>query len=204
MSCTKYTFAFAVIAPLLAIAGCASAPGHDSLDSTSPIDSSTVALAEKELALFQQGITSLNNVQLERAESDFKELSRSRPGLAGPWINLALIDVKKKNFDDAERNVAKALERNPRMPQAFNILGFVEVSRGNMNKAVEHYRKAISLKTDYAIAYYNMALLHDIYLHDIATAVQHYKRYLELTNHQDKKTSEWVTELERGLAKGPQ
>lgn len=189
---------------LFVLTGCVSAPRYEPTDAASPVDSSTSAAADKELALFQQGITSLNNAQLDRAESDFRELTRSRPGLAGPWINLALIDVKKKNFADAEKNIAKALERNPRMPQAYNMLGFIEVAKGNMVKAAENYQKAIALKSDYALAHYNIALLHDIYLHDIAAAVQHYKRYLELTNHQDKKTTDWVTELERGLARGPQ
>lgn len=201
MSCIKYS------PLLLLLTACAGTPVQEQngqTDNSALVNATAAAVAEKEIALFQQAITSLNNIDLEKAEADFKELTKSRPGLAGPWINLALIDVKKKNVDGAERNLAKALERNPQMAQAHNMLGFIAVSKGNMTNAVEHYRKAIALKNDYVLAHYNMALLHDIYLHDNVTAVQHYKRYLELTNNQDKKTAEWVAELERSLARGAQ
>lgn len=199
MSCTKGIFVLFV-----ALAGCAVSPDRGTSDSAQLTDHAAAEVADKEIALFQQAITSLNNAELDNAEADFKELTRSRPGLAGPWINLALIDIKKNNIGGAEKNVAQALDRNPKMPQVYNLLGVLEVSKGNMVKAVEHYRQAISLKADYAVAHYNIALLHDTYLHDNATAVQHYKRYLELTNHADKKTAEWVAELERSLSRGAQ
>lgn len=182
------------------VAGCAGAPATQTRGETRD-DVTTAAVADQEIELFRRAITSLNNAELDRARTDFQQLARSRPALAGPWINLALIDIKKNDFAAAETHLAKALERNPGMPQAYNMLGFIEVARGNMSKAMEHYQKAVALKQDYALAYYNMGLLHDIYLHDTAKAVQHYKRYLELTNHQDKKTADWVAELERGLAR---
>ena len=80
--------------------------------------------------------------------------------------------------------------------------GFLELTRGNFAKAAGDYRQAIALKEDYALAHYNYALVNDIYFQDMKMAVRHYKRYLELTQNQDKKTADWVLELERNLAKG--
>lgn len=199
MSCTRI-----ILLLLVALTGCAGTSTHHPPQAPALANGATAETADKEITLFQQAITSLNNAELEKAESDFKALTKSRPGLAGPWLNLALIDIKKKDMASAEKNLAVALERNPSMPQAYNMLGFIETSKGSMTKAVAHYQKAISLKSDYAIAHYNLALMHDIYLHDNATAVTHYKRYLELTNNQDKRTADWVAELERGLARGSQ
>ena len=199
MSCTRAHFLL-----LISLVGCAGTPIHQEHQVPVLANGATAETADKEIALFQQAITLLNNAELEKAESDFTALAKIRPGLAGPWLNLALIDLKKKDMASAEKNVAIALERNPSMPQAYNILGFIALSKGSMSKAVAHYQKAVSLKTDYAIAHYNLALVHDIYLHDNATAVTHYKRYLELTNNKDKKTGDWVAELERGLSRGPQ
>jgi len=192
-----------VMVLLVVLAGCAQAPSREPAPpAKADADSAAAAAAEKDIALFQQAISSLSRADLEHAEVDFREIAARRPEFAGPWVNLALIDIKRKDLSGAEKNLARALEKNPQMPQAYNLLGFIEVSKGNMNKAAEDYQKAISFKEDYAIAHYNFALVCDLYLNDIKTAVHHYKRYLELTNQQDKKTSDWVAELERRQAEG--
>lgn len=189
---------------LLVLTGCTAVSTHEPI-STKPAGTDSLgSSADKETDLYRQAITALNNSQLEQAESGLKMITKTRPEFAGPWVNLALIDLKKNNLDSAMKNIAKALERNPKMPQAFNLLGFVEMSRGNINKAADDYRQAIALKEDYAIAHYNYALLNDIYLQDIKVAVEHYKRYLELTDYQDKKTADWAIELEKNLTRTSQ
>lgn len=199
MYCTKcLPFVFLVLTGCTGIAS--HAPTSGIITGGEPLSAS----ADKETNLYRQAITALNNSQLEQAETDLKTIIKDRPEFAGPWINLALIDIKKKNLEGAEKNLAKALERNPKMPQIFNALGYIEISKGNINKAVDHYRQAIALKKDYAMAHYNLALLQDIYLQDAKVAVEHYKRYLQLTQNQDKKTADWVLELERNLERGPQ
>ena len=184
-----------------ALGGCAGVQRGVTPAGNAAIDAGAAAVADQEIALFQRALASLNDAELDRAAAGFKELTQSRPGLAGPWVNLALIDIKKNDLAAAENHIAQALAHNPRMPQAYNLLGFIEVEKGDMAAALTHYRKAIALKNDYALAYFNMALLHDIYLHDIPVAIEHYKRYLELSGHQDKKTVEWLAELERTMAR---
>ena len=198
MSYTKLlTLAF------LILAGCTTQSPQNSSAPTQPgIAGGLGASAVDETELYRRAITALNNSQLDSAETELKKLTKTRSEFAGPWINLALIDIKKNDLEGAQKNLNKALERNSKMAQVYNVRGFLELSRGNIAKAVDDYRQAIALKEDYALAHYNYALIHDIYFQDIKTAVRHYKRYLELTQNQDKKTAEWVTELERNLAKG--
>jgi tetratricopeptide (TPR) repeat protein len=187
---------------LLVLTGCTAIPGQDATSGKTVELDPLSASADEETDVYRKAITALNNAQLEQAESGFNNIIKNRPEFAGPWINLALIDIRKNNFADAEKHLAKALERNPKMPQVFNALGFVEMQRGDFTKALEHYRKAIDLKEDYALAHYNYALLQDVYLQDAKAAVQHYKRYLVLTDNQDKKTADWVLELERNPTQG--
>lgn len=189
---------------LLILTGCTTLATHEPMSAPRSGTDSVGASADKETDLYRQAITALSNSQLEQAESDLKTITRTRPEFAGPWANLALIDIKKNNLESAAKNLAKALEQNPKMPQAFNLLGYIETSKGNINKAADDYRQAIALKQDYAIAHYNLALLNDIYLQDIKVAIEHYKRYLELTDYQDKKTADWVQELERNLKRDSQ
>jgi len=188
---------------VIVLGGCATQPSQDAVTPTGTDSTGSLGIsAADETELYRRAITALNNSQLDIAETELKKIAKSRSDLAGPWLNLALIDIKKKDLENAYKNLNKALERNPKMAQAFNMRGFLELTRGNITKAVADYRQAITLKEDYALAHYNYALVHDIYFQDIKIAVQHYKRYLELTKNQDKKTADWVVELERNLAKG--
>ena len=187
---------------LLVLAGCVPPSTPKSTPDSAAGDAAFSTSADTDTELYRQAITALNDSQLEQAESGLKKITKTHPEFAGPWINLALIDIKKNDIAGAEKNLAKALERNPKMPQVYNVLGFVEMSKGNVKKAADNYRQAIALKGDYALAHYNLALLQDTYFQDAKVAVQHYKRYLELTNDQDKKTADWVLELERTISKG--
>lgn len=197
----SYTKLLALV--FLLLTGCVTSSPQDTAAPVKPGTTGGIgASAIDETELYRRAITALNNSQLDSAETELKKLTKTRSEFAGPWINLALIDIKKNNLEGAHKNLSMALERNPKMAQVYNVRGFLELSRGNIAKAGEDYRQAIALKEDYALAHYNYALIHDIYFQDMKIAVRHYKRYLELTQNQDKKTADWVLELERNLAKG--
>ena len=69
-------------------------------------------------------------------------------------------------------------------------------------EAKNDYLKAIQLKPDYINAQYNLALLYDIYLQDIKSAIQHYEIYLSLIDKPDEPTLEWVNHLKGTLKNG--
>lgn len=151
------------------------------------------------ITLYRTAITDLNNNDLKNAESNFRTITKSEPDLAGPWANLALINIKQENYVEAEKNVRTALERNPEMAQALNIAGFIETRKGNITKAKEYYIQAVVKKPDYALAHYNLALLYDVYLQNIKKAVEHYQLYLSLLGYEDIKTKNWVEELKLNI-----
>lgn len=181
---------------MLALAGCATGPRPDAGSAAADLDRS----ADAEMTHYRNAITALNDSRLELAQSELDRLTRIRPELAGPWLNLAIIAVRQNDLDAARMHLDAAQKRNPGMPQVHNLRGYIELSQGNVNKASDAFRQAITLREDYAMAHYNYALVHDIYFQDFAVAVRHYRRYLELTANQDTRTAEWVTELERQLS----
>jgi len=211
MSCTEQTRARRrprhLISLLLAsyamwLTGCATSPSVETRAVKDAPTVNTQNLAADEVQRYREAITNLNENHLDRAEQLLTGIIAQRPELAGPRVNLALVQIKNKQLDKAEKTLQLALERNPNMPQAYNLLGYIEKQRGNILKAKEDFQRAIEGKPDYAIAHYNLALLDDIYLQDIPGAIQHYKRYLELTDNEDKDTINWVGELERSLTRG--
>ena len=66
----------------------------------------------------------------------------------------------------------------------------------------KHYKEAIENKNDYAIAHYNLALLYDIYFQDVAKAIPHYEKYMELINNEDKNTADWLEQIKRKTDNG--
>lgn len=184
------------------LTGCASVPPEETSAPTGTPAVATQSLAADEIQRYREAITYLNENRLDRAEELLTGIITQRPEFAGPWVNLALVQIKNNQLDKAEQTLQRALERNPSMSQAYNLLGYVEKQRGHILKAKEHFQRAIAGKPDYAIAHYNIALLYDVYLQDIPSALQHYKQYLELTGNQDEDTINWVSELERSLTRG--
>jgi tetratricopeptide (TPR) repeat protein len=190
MSYTNYLFLL-----LFFLGGCAATPSQEPSETSEDTRSATPNASLEEVAIYRQGITELNNNQLNQAEISFLKMAKLQPALAGPWANLALVYLKRQQYDKAEKHVQIALSKNPNMAQALNLAGYLESRKGHINKAKGLYEKAISSKPDYALAHYNLALLYDVYLQDLPKAIEHYQRYLALIKHEDKKTKDWVEEL---------
>ena len=154
----------------------------------------------QELQLYKSAIIALNNNELDKAEQLFITISARQPNIAGSWANLALISIKKSDLTQAEFYAKTALAKNANMPQALNLSGYLAQKKGEINKAKSYYLSAISHKSDYALAHYNVALLFDIYLQDIAKAIEHYQFYLAYSKKKDENTENWLEGLKATMA----
>ena len=154
----------------------------------------------EELAIYQDAIIALNDGDLGKAEQLFLEMSTRQPNLSGPWANLALIQVKKGNLALADSYVKNALDKNSTMPQALNLSGYLAQRQGDINQAKSYYLQAITQKSDYALAHYNVALIYDVYLQDIEAAISHYQLYLSHIEQKDKATEDWLENLQATMA----
>ena len=158
--------------------------------------------SESEISRYRKAITLLNSNKLDKAKEIFVEFKSERPELAGPYANLAVIYLKKNDPDKALELVKIAVEKNPKLPYALNLLAYLEQMNGEIALALNHYKQAIKNKNDYAIAHYNIALLYDIYLQDIDSAITHYERYMKLINNKDKNTADWLEQIKRTRENG--
>ena len=186
----------------LLLSGCATHEDKTKHLSEQDINKALKETSESDIQEYRNALSLLANGKLDKAESALVSFSEDHPELAGPWANLALINIKNNKLEKAEKLLEAALQRNPKMPQAFNLMGFIEKNRGNIIKARVLYTKAIEMKGNYAIAHYNLALLYDIYIQDIPKAIIHYQKYMRLTKNKDKNTAEWLNQLRVSLKKG--
>lgn len=154
----------------------------------------------QELMLYKDAIIALNNNELDKAEELFIQMTEHQPNIAGSWANLALIKIKKSDFFQANTYIRIALEKNPNMPQALNLSGYLAQKKGEINVAKSFYMQAISNKPDYSLAHYNLALIYDTYLQNITKAIEHYQLYLAYNTQKDETTQSWLEGLKATIA----
>ena len=172
---------------------------------TTIVSSSGISPLEQsssEKSAYKKALTLLNHDKLDAAKEIFQQLKSDRPELAGPYANLAIIALKNNDPEKALELVKLALSKNPNLAQALNLLAYLEQVSGEIKFAEKHYKEAIKNKNNYAIAHYNIALLYDVYLQDIESAIPHYERYMELINNEDKSTADWLEQIKRTKDKG--
>ena len=157
--------------------------------------------SESELLLFNQATALLNRGEIKEAKQLFLSLLNERPDLAGPYANLAIIALKENQPDKAHQLVLQALNKNPKSPQALNMMAYLEQIKGNIRSAEKYYKQAIKNNAYYTLAYYNLALLYDVYLQDIESAIPYYERYMQLDNYKDKSTADWLEQIKSSKGK---
>jgi len=181
-----------IVLLFITLAACSHNPSLEKQKETQASDNTAVSL---ELALYKKAVLTLNNKQLDQAETLFLKMSKVQPDMAGSWANLALIRLKKNDLNGAKKYIGIALDKNPNMPQALNLAGNIALRENRLNNAKTYFELAIKNKSNYALAHYNLALIYDIYLQDIPLAVQHYELYLQYSTQPDKSTEKWIKGL---------
>jgi Flp pilus assembly protein TadD len=69
------------------------------------------------------------------------------------------MDVSSGDINGAASNYQKLIQANPRNPIPMIMLGTLEESRGNIQKAQQLYEQALQVKPDYPLAANNLAYL---------------------------------------------
>ncbi|WP_444993984.1 hypothetical protein [Aliikangiella sp. IMCC44359] len=156
-------------------------------------------LDEQQAANYQLALKALEQQDFTKAQSLLVKLTNQKPNLAGPWANLGLLNLMQNKLTKAHEYLSKALTLNPKMPEALNLMGVISTHNRNIKQAEDYYLSAIKHNNNYANAYYNLALLYDIYLQDIAKAASNYRQYLKLIDNKDETTLSWVEQLEVSL-----
>ena len=183
-----------LLAVAFILSSCASTNETTSVSSSG---SSPLEQSDTEKNEYKKALMLLNREKLAAAKEIFQQFKEERPELAGPYANLAIIALKNNEPEKALELVKIALTKNPNLAQALNLLAYLEQISGDIKLAEKHYKEAIKNKNDYAIAHYNIALLYDVYLQDIKSAIPHYERYMKLINNEDKNTADWLEQIKR-------
>lgn len=143
---------------------------------------------------FDRAVGLMRAGNANEAELEFKQLATGYPQLAGPQINLGLIQRKAGRLEEAEAALKSAVERNPGSAVAWNELGVTLRMRGKFRDAADAYEHALAIDPNSAAAHRNLAVLSDLYLGDPERALTELERYKELTG-EEKPVNGWIAEL---------
>ncbi len=151
---------------------------------------------------YKLGLEALELAEYAKAKRLFRSFIKSNPSLAGAYVNLALIAYREDDFETVDTLLAQAITLNPEQAQAYHLRAQLHLKNSAVKLARDDYLKAIELNPSYINAHYNLALLYDIFLQEIALAIDHYKTYLSLLDREDEKTQNWVKHLQNTLDNG--
>lgn len=187
---------------IFTLTACSQTPDKPVTKDAQITDINNTAISASDHERYNNGLTALRNDDFSKAQRIFKQFIEDKPNLAGAYSNLALIHFKNEEYEKSLDLVNKALVLNQEQAEAYQLRAQISLNKGKVHDAKNDYIKAVELKPDYANAQYNLALLYDIYLQEIALAIEHYKNYLKLINNTDEATQEWVDHLKRAQDNG--
>lgn len=156
------------------------------------------ALSEVQSTEYRQALDNLNDKKPQAAEKSLTKLLKTHKTIGELWLNLALSQYQQEKYSEASDSVRQLLALSSNIAEAHNLAGLLAVRQGEFKNATSHYEKAIALKENYANALYNMALLQDVYLQDVKSAIAFYEQYAAI-NTEDQQTKDWIEQLRASL-----
>jgi len=131
-----------------------------------------------------------------------EELITNYPTMAEAYANLGNIHWRLGAGEKAEEAWIRALELRPGWASVCNQMGLFYRERGSFIQALSMYQQALAADEGYARAHRNLAILYEIYLGEGTKALQHYRRYQELSGGGGQGVDLWIADLERRVARG--
>ena len=181
-----------LVACILALHACAFMPGK-----TAPtVNTNDIKIAPQN---YHSAISAAKKGKTRTAIKLLTEITKNNPDFSPAYTNLGLQQLKNNKHKQAEITLKKAVKINKSDAVAYNHLGIIMRMKGEFSNAQSMYQQAIKSDSSYANAHLNLGILLDIYLYELADALEHYNSYQTLTNNNDKLVSKWIIDIKRRI-----
>lgn len=153
------------------------------------------------IIMFTQALTHLQQQDYKEAITLLEALTVKEKRLAAPFVNLGISYSRTGKTRKAEQNFITALRIDIGHPVANNELALLYRKSGKLGAARVAYQNALAQHPDYLPARRNLGILCEIYLHDLACALEQYQAYLEY--EPDNETlNRWALEIKQRIKHG--
>lgn len=192
---------YSLLGVCLLVASCASGPSGDS---GSPTTAVNVDVAPEARTEYQKALGALRNGDEDGAIRYLTDMTRKYPNLAGAFVNLGMIYLKKGRYEDARQALLQATTVKPQDAVAQTHLGIAYRHLGEFEKAAQSYQEAFKADPQYANAYLNAGILYDVYLQEFPKALEYYEKYKSLSADSDNLVEKWIIDLKRRIGNNSQ
>jgi Flp pilus assembly protein TadD len=195
--------------------GCASVPHPDGPAAPNRLvkesSGATILLKGDLRSNYRQGLSYLEQGQLDNAQQVFESLAQSNPDRIELHNALGILYRRRGWIEKALGEYQRAITLSAKSPavaseqagvsELYNNIAIAYREHGEFKKAEESYRKAIALNPKFASAYYNLGVLYDLYLNRPREAVRFYQDYEKLAG-KNEIVDVWIMDLEKRAAQG--
>lgn len=212
-----------IVMMIIASTACSNLLKQDEKQAITEIETATslepsITWSSKAIELFNQGNQYLDN-DVEKAAGYFNQAILIEPKMEAAYFNLLkLYFVSEKQASENPTLKSQVSKHSEKMQQVFqkaeaeNILsariltlvGSKKRTQGQFNQAEKYYQLALNKDANYLVALANMAILQDLYLHNLVNAQDYYIQYqqqLVAQGKEDNRVVNWLADIKRRIAK---
>ena len=144
---------------------------------------------------FDQASAMIKEAKYDKAIELLEKVIAQSPEMTAPHINIAIAYRQVNKPEQAEQHLKKALELIPAHPVASNEYGLLLRKAGRFAEGRLIYEKSLAAFPEFHPIHKNLAILCDLYLKDLACAVEHYEIYGQAMP-KDEQVKLWLADLQ--------
>lgn len=170
---------------------------------TSSSPEPSTSWSSKAVELFNQGNQNLDS-DVEKAADYFNQAILIEPKMEAAYFNLMKLYFVSQNSELMQQTFQKAEKENILSARILTLVGSEKRTQGKFKEAEKYYQLALNKDDNYLVALANMAILQDIYLHNLVNAQDYYIQYqlqLVAEGKEDNRVVNWLADIKRRIAK---
>jgi tetratricopeptide (TPR) repeat protein len=109
----------------------------------------------------------------------YTSILQGKEATYGDWNNRGVAYLRQGDGKRARSDILQASELDSGRPEAFSNLGKIYVMTGSYEQAASSFQKALEIRPSFLPALLNAALVYGQHLHDIETARDYLRQYLD-------------------------
>lgn len=198
---SSWSAAVIAIAMVVFLAGCSTQSRQPNMPVSSNTANKTIekAIPQALKTRYQTAIRQLQGEQIDLAFQGFRALTVDYPTYSGPYINLGLIELKRKHAHTAENLFKQAVSVNPDSFSGHHQLAILYRKKGQFDLAKSHYLSAKNINPSNPEVHRDLAILYDLYMGKLPQALALYQTYQGLLPKPDPALKGWIIDIKNRI-----